>query len=1107
MNRIYRIVWNAATGRWMVVSELAKGRKKKAALRLSALAVTLALPAAGALAADACTTPEGEAGTRDERGVCVIEETVASPSGIGLMGGLDGGIATGTDAVAVGPSSEAAGARAVAIGSGAKATNIANVAIGDRANTAGSNAVSMGYNATANGNYTLSLGGGSSAVGSRATAVGTDAAATGSNATALGNGSQASALFATALGNGAKATAQDAIATGRDAQASALYSIATGYAAQANQSYTIATGTQARALTSSSVALGFNATAGAADADGNPLGANQIALGSSANAAADSSVALGAGATVDVNAQYGTAIGRTARVTASGVNAIAIGQASVADRANTLSVGAVGAERQIVNVAAATLDTDAVNLSQLKATAGSVAAALGGGAAVDAAGQITAPNYTVGGVNHNNVGSALGNLDGRTTSNTTNLTTLQGDVSTLTTNVQNQFTTVNTTIGDLSDTVDNAVMYDGADKGTVSFGGADGTTLKNIAAGEVSEDSRDAVNGAQLHSTNQQVEQNTTLITDLDGRVTHIDNRVTQLEDGFNDGSIGLVRQDADNRDITVAAHTDGTRVNLAGTEGNRVVSGVAGGVADSDAVNVSQLKSTEQGIRDDMTGLIGDSLEGAVMYDGADKGSVSFGGADGTVLKNVAAGEVSEDSRDAVNGSQLHATNQQVEQNTTLITELDGRVTHIDNRVTQLEDGFDDGSIGLVRQDADSRDITVAAHTDGTRVNLAGTEGDRVVSGVAVGVADNDAVNVSQLKATGLIGEDGTAMNAVVYDSDALDSITLGGKDSTAAVKIKNVADATEDDEAVNLRQLKDAGLVGEGGQTLDAVTYDADSNRGQVTFAGVNGTLLTNVADGRITAGSRDAVNGGQIAALQDQLHSQISNIDNRVTHIEQNGGGSGGDDPYFDANGNPVSDVPDNSSAPGLPSSGAQAGGASAVAAGNGAVASGNASVAVGAGAKAEADNAVALGAGSVADRDDTVSVGRSGYERQITNVKAGVRDTDAVNVSQLNQRMAEANAYTDQRIDDVWQGVNDRIDHASRQANRGIASASAMIPVTPYMPGKTVLNAGMASYRGETALGVGISRWSDNGRVNLNAGVSVAQGDRPIFRVGVGVVLGD
>ncbi len=67
--------------------------------------------------------------------------------------------------------------------------------------------------------------------------------------------------------------------------------------------------------------------------------------------------------------------------------------------------------------------------------------------------------------------------------------------------------------------------------------------------------------------------------------------------------------------------------------------------------------------------------------------------------------------------------------------------------------------------------------------------------------------------------------------------------------------------------------------GNTLDAVTYDAGSNRGVVTFGGgASGTLLTNVRDGAIAAGSRDAVNGGQIASLRDNLQGQITGINNR-------------------------------------------------------------------------------------------------------------------------------------------------------------------------------------------------------------------------------------
>jgi autotransporter adhesin len=87
------------------------------------------------------------------------------------------------------------------------------------------------------------------------------------------------------------------------------------------------------------------------------------------------------------------------------------------------------------------------------------------------------------------------------------------------------------------------------------------------------------------------------------------------------------------------------------------------------------------------------------------------------------------------------------------------------------------------------------------------------------------------------------------------------------------------------------------------------------------------------------------------------------------------------------------------------------------------------------------------------------------------------------------------------------LSKKVDNVQRQANRGIAASAALVNNMPYLPGKVTLNAGVAAYRGQSALGVGISRWNDSGRFNVNAGVSAAQGDAPIFRLGVGVVLGD
>ena len=94
-------------------------------------------------------------------------------------------------------------------------------------------------------------------------------------------------------------------------------------------------------------------------------------------------------------------------------------------------------------------------------------------------------------------------------------------------------------------------------------------------------------------------------------------------------------------------------------------------------------------------------------------------------------------------------------------------------------------------------------------------------------------------------------------------------------------------------------------------------------------------------------------------------------------------------------------------------------------------------------------------------------------------------------------------TSQKVDDLHQLIN----RNQRQANRGIASSAALVNNMPYVPGKVALSAGIASYRGESALGVAVLRWSKRGRVKVNAGISAARGHSAIIRVCVRIVFGD
>lgn len=107
------------------------------------------------------------------------------------------------------------------------------------------------------------------------------------------------------------------------------------------------------------------------------------------------------------------------------------------------------------------------------------------------------------------------------------------------------------------------------------------------------------------------------------------------------------------------------------------------------------------------------------------------------------------------------------------------------------------------MKQDAATRQITVAKDSDGTSVSVAGTAGDRVVTGVAAAKADNDAVNLGQLKSAGVIGANGETKSVVTYDDAGKSSMTMGGEGATTAVTIHNVADGVADHDAVNVGQL----------------------------------------------------------------------------------------------------------------------------------------------------------------------------------------------------------------------------------------------------------------------------------------------------------------
>ena len=690
-------------------------------------------------------------------------------------------------------------------------------------------------------------------------------------------------------------------------------------------------------------------------------------------------------------------------------------------RAGTVNTGSTeavnGSQLFATNTRVGTAESNiAAQTIRITNVGSGMAAALGGGATVGPDGRVTAPNYAVGGITANDVGTALGNLDGRVVVN-------EGDIVDLKTRIDSG------NVGLVLQAAPGTELTVGAgtDGAAVNFANNAGVarTLTNVADGDLSAASREAVNGAQLFATNERVGRNETSLTAIDGRVTVNEGDIVDLRSQIGSGNVGLVLQAAPGTELTVGAGTDGAAVNFANNAGvARTLTNVADGdlsAASREAVNGAQLFATNERVGRNETSLtaidgrvtinegdivdlrsqIGSGNIGLVRQAAAgdeltvgsatDGTAVNFANNAGVVrtLRNVADGDLSATSHDAVNGSQLHATNERVSTNETDIRNLDGRVTVNEGDITTLNRQIIElgsGAIGMVTYDAAAGSVNIGSAHAGAYVNVGGTTGARRVGGVANGVNDDEAATIAQLKASGLVDpNDGRALSALVYDDVSLARATLGGS----------------------------------------------------------NGTVIGNLGNGLVAAGSREAINGGQLFQINADWEARFNGLDGRVTQLEANpeSGFVGGPDGHAGT-------------------------GAGSVALGDDAAASGAGAVAIGSGSVASADNAVAIGSGSVADRANELSVGSAGNERIVSNVAAGVRPNDAVNVQQMDDRFKAERDFTEGR----FQVLDKRLDRMAATS----AAYAGMAMNTAGLSGDNRVGAGVGAQNGRTALAVGYQR---------------------------------
>ncbi|EOG2924994.1 trimeric autotransporter adhesin SadA [Salmonella enterica] len=1020
MNRIFKVLWNAATGTFIVTSETAKSRGKKSGRRKLAVSALIGLSSI-MISADALAKAGNDTG--------------AGVTPTGTQTGGTGWIAIGTDATAntytnvdgasaaMGYKASAMGKWSTAIGSYSQSTGNSSLALGVKSVSAGDRAIAMGASSSAGGSYSMAMGVYADSSGANSVALGYKSVASGSTAVALGYQTTASGDDSAAFGNGAQAIGTNSVALG------------TGSTALEDNSVAVGNSTTQRQITY--VAKG-DINANSTDA---VTGAQIYSLSQSV---ADR---LGGGASVNsdgtVNAplyKVGTGIYNNVGSALSALNtSITNTEASVAGLAedallwdgntSAFSANHSGSDSKITNLAAGTLaadSTDAVNGSQLFDT-----------------------NEKV----DQNTADITTNTDS-INQNTTDIAANTASINQNTTDIATNTTNINSLSNSVTTLTDDALLWDGsASAFSANHSGSD-SKITNLAAGTLAADSTDAVNGSQLFATNENVSQNTTDIATNTTNINSLSNSVTTLTDDalLWDAASGAFNANHSGSDSKITNLAAGTLA------------------ADStDAVNGSQLFATNENVSQNTTDITAntDSInqnttdiatnttsinnlsnsvttltDDALLWDAASGAFNANRNGNASKIINVAAGDLSEDSTDAVNGSQLYETNQKVDQNTSAIADINTSITNLSsdnlswnettssfsashgssttNKITNVAagelseestDAVNGSQLFETNEKVDQNTTDIAANT----TNI--TQNSTAIENLNTSVSD---INTS---ITGLTD------NALLWDEDiGAFSANHGGSIS----KITNVAAGalSEDStDAVNGSQLyetnqkvdQNTSAIADINTSItnlgtDALSWDDEEGAFSASH-GTSGTnKITNVAAGEIASDSTDAVNGSQLYEtnmLISQYNESISQLagDTSETYITENGTGV----KYIRTNDN------------GLEGQDAYATGNGATAVGYNAVASGASSLALGENSSSSIEGSIALGSGSTSNRaissgiratsvtsDGVVigynttdrellgalSLGTDGVSyRQITNVADGSEAQDAVTVRQL------------------------------------------------------------------------------------------------------------
>ncbi|AEM52592.1 ESPR-type extended signal peptide-containing protein [Stenotrophomonas maltophilia] len=739
--------------------------------------------------------------------------------------------------------------------------------------------------------------------------------------------------------------------------------VAIGNSAKTGSESGTAVGTRARAMGRNSTAIGRGATVFEESENG-------FAMGAGAEVGTASGGAIG-----------GVAIGAGAKIGSGAHGSLALGNDAQANEAGVASFGNSGMQRRLVNIARGTADHNATTVSQLNDSL----ATLGGGAGMDANGNIIAPAYTVQGGTQSTVEDALMALDGAVITASRRADNVEGQLSSI-----------------FQDSP--SARADGMSQ--IALNGVNGMVLTNLADGRVAPGSRDAVTGNQLYAAEQKISQN-----------------------------------------------------------------------------------------RNDLEAMRKEREMGQQAMRGLDASVIDYGGAR---LTGVAEAKLSADSSDVVRGSQLFRTNEAV---ASLADRFNNVIVDHDDLSTPAEAAFLSVAVG-----GDTRALGEGSTSVGSYAASLGKQSTAI--GYGAHIAADALTGVSLGQAAGVFADWGVALGSYSrVEVGARFAVAVGAQSIAESEmeasfghmllkrRLTNIANGTANHNAATVGQLRGAlsalggevdangNIVGPSfnvqGQVqstlngalealdgavvantsrvdkvetqLRSVFQDTASVRAdgvsQLTLAGANGMVISNVANGLIAAGSRDAVNGGQLHSMQQQLNGRMDGLEQRIDDA-------------------PAPRALASSSVP-----------------------------------KPQAEETSVVPEGK--DSQQVASVGEG--DKPTPQPKANKDDSPKpqVDTAELEKMLARANEYTDGAISNFER----RLDKMDKRFNRMAAMSSAQTAMAMNTAGLATYNrlgAGVGYSEGESAMAVGYQRvLNEKGSATFSLNGAFTNSGERSMGVGVGI----